>query len=75
MSAKERSKGFFALWTVVKIDPQVYRRLALAVVATKVNFVGWHMACCTTPMPSCKNTTVKFLRCNGNLTWLALTFS
>jgi hypothetical protein len=44
MVEKECTKGFFALRTVVKMDPQVYRVLAVALVATEVNFVSRHVA-------------------------------
>jgi hypothetical protein len=71
MSTQERSKVFFALRTV-KIDPQVYGVLALTIVATKVNFVCWHVPSSITTTPSYKATIVKFPRCNGNLTRLGI---
>jgi hypothetical protein len=75
MVEKERAKGFLALWTVAKMNPQMRGVLTVALVATKVNFVIRHVAYCITRTSSCRTTTVKFLRCNGNLTWLALTYS
>jgi hypothetical protein len=47
MSAKEVSNALLGVWTVVEMNLQVNRMLALAVVATEVNFVCRHVACIT----------------------------
>jgi hypothetical protein len=48
MVEKERTKGFLVLWTVVKMNPQMCGVFAVALVATKVNFVIRHVAYCIT---------------------------
>jgi hypothetical protein len=47
MSAKEVSNALLGTWTVVEMNLQVNRMLALAIVATEVNFVCRHVACIT----------------------------
>lgn len=44
-SLKEVSKTLLLVWTVVEMNLQVNRMLALALVATEVNVVGRHLAC------------------------------
>ena len=45
MIAKEASKALLSVWTVVEMNLQVNRMLALALVATEVNFVCRHVTC------------------------------
>jgi hypothetical protein len=59
--AKEFSDALLSVWTAVKVDPQVYGVVALAIVATEVNFVCRHVRCFITRLPHYKTTTVKLL--------------
>jgi len=45
MSAKEVSNALLGVWSVVEMKLQVNRMLAVAIVATEVNFVCRHVAC------------------------------
>ena len=66
-SAKEVSNALLAVWTVVEMNLQVNGMLALAIIATKVNFVCWHVPSSITTTLNCHDTTVKFVPGSGKI--------
>jgi hypothetical protein len=72
MSAKEVSNALLGVWSVVEMKLQVNRMLAVAIVATEVNFGMPACGVYITTTPSSKASILNCPRCNRNFAWLRI---